>query len=115
MDDFVEEYGLGETRVAPYDVYIDDKNVFQPDIIFIAKENLHLIKENGLYGAPDMVIEILSPSTEKYDKGPKKNIYEQYGIKEYWMVESTNKSVTGYALLQNKLLPIATSTGMMQL
>jgi Uma2 family endonuclease len=88
--------------------------VYQPDIVFVAKENGHLIKENGLYGAPDMVIEILSPSTEKYDKGPKKDIYEQYGVKEYWIVEPTDKSVTGYALQNNKLVTIATNTGMMQ-
>ena len=114
LDDFVEENDLGETRVAPYDVYFDNKNVFQPDIIFIAKENLHLIKENGLYGAPDMVIEILSPSTEKYDKGPKKDIYEQYGVKEYWMVEPADKSVTGYSLQKNSFVPIAANTGMVQ-
>lgn len=114
LADYVEKNNMGTAFIAPYDVYIDNKNVFQPDIIFVAKENLHLVKENGLYGAPDMVIEILSPSTEKYDKGPKKDIYEQYGVKEYWMVEPADKSVTGYSLQKNSFVPITANTGMVQ-
>src|SRR5699024_9382959 len=53
---FIREKGLGETRVASYDVYLDRKNAFQPDIIFISNERLSLIEEDGLRGAPDLVI-----------------------------------------------------------
>jgi len=56
--DFVEENNLGEVRIAPYDVYINNKNVYQPDIIFIAKENLSIIKEGKVKGSPDLIIEI---------------------------------------------------------
>jgi len=72
---------LGTVRYAPYDVYLDDKNAFQPDILFVRKENMHLIEEDGLYGAPDLVIEILSPSNSKYDLKVKKEVYERYGVK----------------------------------
>src|SRR5438128_11577050 len=58
LGNFVEENKLGETRVAPYDVFLNKKNSFQPDIIFIATESLYKIKEDGFYVAPDLVIEI---------------------------------------------------------
>src|SRR4030095_13996531 len=56
-----DQLGLGKIIVAPMDVYLDEANVFQPDILFIAKENLSRIERDGIHGAPDMVIEILSP------------------------------------------------------
>src|SRR5437667_60310 len=83
---FIDDKQLGELRVAPYDVYIDEENVFQPDIVFISAENVHLIKERGLFGAPDLVIEILSAGNKKYDTKNKKDVYEKNGVKEYWLV-----------------------------
>lgn len=52
LGDFVENKKLGKTRIAPYDVYLNRRNVYQPDIVFIATENLHKIKRNGLHGTP---------------------------------------------------------------
>lgn len=74
--------------------------MYQPDIIFIAKENRYKIKENGFYGAPDLIIEILSPSTAVYDRTEKKEMYEHYGVREYWMVDSKEKMAEGYVLKQ---------------
>src|SRR5438046_721078 len=72
----VRSKGSGEVRIALYDVYLDQKNAFQPDLIFISNENLYKIEEDGLHGAPDLVVEILSPSTAKYDLRKKKAVYE---------------------------------------
>jgi Uma2 family endonuclease len=80
------------------DNYFDDENVFQPDILFVSNERLHVIEEDGLYGAPDLVIEILSPSTAKYDLGEKKDVYERSGVKEYWIIDPATESVHGYFL-----------------
>src|SRR2546421_4941537 len=63
----VESNKSGEVRIAPYDVYFNKKNVYQPDIVFISNDNIHKIEKDGLHGAPDIVIEVLSPSTAKYD------------------------------------------------
>jgi Uma2 family endonuclease len=101
---------IGKVRIAPYDVYLDRKNAYQPDLIFIANENLYKIRENGLHGAPDLVIEVLSPGTAKYDKGKKKTVYERCGIKEYWIVDPATKIVNGYALQENRFREIATAT-----
>lgn len=108
---FVKENDLGTTRFGLYDVYLDELNAFQPDILFVSKENLDLIKEDGLHVAPDLIIEILSPSTAKYDLEEKKEVYEQYGVKEYWIVNPADNSVTGYSLVNEKFTKFSETIG----
>jgi Uma2 family endonuclease len=102
---------LGQIRVAPYDVFLSPKNVFQPDICFIANENLHKIEKDGLHGAPDLVVELLSPSTSKYDLDEKKDVYERYGVKEYFIVEPATKNVDHYWLENEEYIKLETATG----
>jgi Uma2 family endonuclease len=84
---FVEGRGLGEVFHAPTDVHVSYQDVYQPDIMFISNEHTVDIERDGIYGAPDLVIEILSPSTAGYDRGTKKDGYEKFGVKEYWIVD----------------------------
>jgi Uma2 family endonuclease len=91
--DHVEKNELGFAFDAPIDVYLDDNNAYQPDIIFISKENKSIIKEKGILGAPDLVIEILSPSTAYYDIKTKKIVYEKTGVKEYIIIDPINKTI----------------------
>lgn len=100
---------LGKVRIAPYDVYLDRENAYQPDLMFISNENLYKIEENGLHGAPDLVIEVLSPSTAKYDNGKKKVVYERCGVNEYWIVDPATKIATGYRLHGRTFVGIATA------
>ena len=93
---YLKENPLGETLCAPIDVYFDVNNVFQPDIIFVSNEKKHIIKNDGLHGAPDMIIEIQSPSTSYYDLNVKKKIYEKYGVKELWIINPLDNSVAGF-------------------
>jgi len=95
---FVKKNKSGAVRIAPYDVFLDRKNAFQPGICFISNDKLHLIEENGLHGAPDLVIEILSPGTARFDLYDKKDVYERCGVKELWLVDPADKSVIGYWL-----------------
>jgi len=99
LRDFIKKNKTGKARVAPYDVYLDAKNAFQPDIVYVSNERTHLIKPNGLHGAPDLVIEILSPSNSKYDLQDKKDVYERSGVKEYWIIDPEDNSTTGYYLV----------------
>lgn len=99
---YIERHHLGEVRIAPYDVYFDSDNIFQPDIIFIANDNLKNIQKNGYHGAPDLVIEILSPSTAQYDLKEKKKVYERNGVKEYWIIDPNYKSAQGFYLKEGK-------------
>ena len=102
MKDVIKKKKLGQLRIAPYDVHFSSRNIYQPDIVFIANENLHSIQSKGLVGVPDIVVEILSPSTSHFDEGDKRDIYEQYGVKEYFIVDPTNKKVTTLFLTGNE-------------
>jgi Uma2 family endonuclease len=85
---FIRSNFGGTLRHAPFEVYIGGSNAPQPDLFWISPDNsdCHLI-ENYYHGAPDLIIEILSPSTAHRDRGRKYDIYEQYGVREYWLVD----------------------------
>lgn len=84
---------LGLVLPAPMDVYFDEHETYQPDIIFVSKERKNIIGEKKINGAPDLVIEILSEASAYYDLKHKKNIYEKYGVKEYWIADPMDKSI----------------------
>jgi len=94
--DFVDQKAPGIVLYSPLDVYLDNENAFQPDIIFISKARLTIIKEDGIYGPPDLAIEVLSPSTAHYDLKEKFRVYERTGVREYWIVDPGTKSVEIY-------------------
>ncbi|GIX41353.1 MAG: restriction endonuclease [Leptospiraceae bacterium] len=96
-----EELKLGYVFISPIDVYFNKTEVYQPDIIFISKENASIIKEQMIEGAPDLVIEVLSPNNAYYDLKYKKNKYAEFGVKEYWIVDPIEKSIEVY-INQNK-------------
>lgn len=100
--DFVRGKKLGEVLYAPTDVVFAEDVVVQPDILFISKERLDIIKEAAVMGSPDLVVEIVSPSSASYDTIDKRNIYEQYGVKEYWLVFPQEK-VIEILMLENNL------------
>lgn len=95
---YVESHNLGKVFVAPFDVYFDEETVVEPDILFVAKDRLHIIDEQKVNGAPDVVIEITSPTTEQRDRGFKFKRYAQEGVKEYWIVDPAKKTVEVYQL-----------------
>ena len=84
-----------------FDLFLTKTDRFIPDCMVVCDPNK--IKYNGVHGAPDLIVEVLSPSTAKNDKGYKKNVYEQCGVREYWLVDPVNKSVEQYLLQDNKL------------
>ena len=83
-------------------VYFSDKDIFVPDIIIV--RNPDIIKEDGVYGTPDLVVEILSKATLGRDRNKKFFKYEKYGVKEYWIVDPFSKSVEVYLLQNNKFI-----------
>ena len=93
---FLEKKNLGHLYYAPLDVYFSDSDVYQPDIIFIKKEREEIIGDTKIDGAPDMVIEILSPSTAYYDLRNKFRTYEQADVNEYWIVDPGHKRIEVY-------------------
>jgi Uma2 family endonuclease len=89
----------GFAFTSPIDVYFDKFNNTQPDVLFITKERDFIIDPlQGIVGAPDLIVEVLSPSTAKVDKVNKKNLYLNFGVKEYWIVDPFYKSISLYIL-----------------
>ena len=95
---FVKRHNLGEVFDAPVDVIFSQVNVAQPDIVYISSSRLNKLKEKGVFGAPDWVIEILSPSTSDMDLRLKHQLYQRFGVREYWIVDPTEKQVEVYLL-----------------
>lgn len=114
LSNHVVEEGMGKLVVSPVDVYFNNENVFQPDVIFIAADRLSsLIRKGRVHGAPDLIIEVLSPGTEGKDKRKKKPIYEKHGVKEYWLVNPQTKQVVGYQLVAGRYQEFFTGTGVL--
>ena len=85
------------------DVHLPDGNLFKPDLVVITKDNAGIMNWNGaIYGAPDMVVEVLSRSTRLRDLTVKKNAYESNGVKEYWIIDPYMKTVDVYLLCEGK-------------
>ena len=101
IDNHVTDNDLGEVFDAPSDVYLDNENVVQPDILFVSKERLDIIGEKNIQGAPDLVIEIISESTAYRDLVQKKKLYVRFGVKEYWIVIPEESSVDIFTLKDN--------------
>lgn len=90
---FVEEKSLGEVYLAPVDVILSDIDIVQPDLLFISRERSEILTEENVRGAPDLVIEILSPSGSYRDKVLKRKLYAKYGVREYWIVHPKRREI----------------------
>lgn len=93
---YVESNKLGEVFMSPTDVELDDKNIVQPDLFFVSIKRKAIIKEARVEGAPEFVVEILSPGTEKYDRNDKLAVYGKQGVEECWLVDLKNTSIEVY-------------------
>lgn len=89
----VRENDTGTVYCAPFDVLFSEEDIVQPDIIFVSNENKKIITKDNIEGAPDLLVEILSPSTSKRDIGIKKKLYARHGVREYWIVDPENETV----------------------
>lgn len=94
----------GLVLTAPIDVKFNEENECQPDVIYIANENLDIVTEKKILGAPDLIIEILSPSTSYNDKIRKKAVYERFGVKEYWIVDPFHLYIDQFTLSDRKYI-----------
>jgi len=111
---FVEANNLGEIFIAPCDVYLTDANdVIQPDIVFINKTNSQIIQKKGIYGTPDLIIEILSSNPE-YDTKKKFELYQGNLVPEYIIINPDNKEVLHYILTDGKYTMQPTKTGVLE-
>ena len=93
LSPIVLERHLGKIWIAPFDVVLSEHDVAQPDILFVSGPRSHIITEANIQGPPDLVVEVLSPGTEDYDRGYKRILYSRHGVKEYWLVDPAAETV----------------------
>ena len=89
---FVRAHDLGHVWVAPLDTVLSEHNVYQPDVLFVSKERLDVVRDR-VWGAPDLAVEVLSPSTERRDRVLKLRNYARYGVKEVWFVDLRRREI----------------------
>ena len=89
-------HALGKVFHAPYDVVLSENDVLEPDLIFVSTARRAIITNANIQGAPDLVVEILSPSNHAYDERVKYHAYERFGVGEYWIVDPEAETVTIY-------------------
>ncbi len=100
----VKSHKLGIVRHAPLDVHLNNTNIVQPDILFLSNDRKDRRKD-WIYGAPDLMVEIISKGTEKKDRKTKFWLYEQHGVLEYWLVDTKQRSVEVYVSTHGKFAP----------
>jgi Uma2 family endonuclease len=104
---YLQTHPIGKLYFAPFDVYLTEHNVFQPDLLFVANNRLSTLQRDGAHGAPTLVIEILSDSSARLDGLAKKDIYMTTGVLEMWLIDPEEKSVAVFRLQENAEQPIA--------
>ncbi|MBI4461007.1 MAG: Uma2 family endonuclease [Acidobacteria bacterium] len=93
---YLEAHSLGEVFVAPLDTIFDQYTVLQPDILFVSRERVAEVVKERIEGAPDLVVEVLSPSTFYKDLRRKMAVYSQFGVREYWIVDPEKQTIELY-------------------
>lgn len=106
LDRLVGDHSLGVVRYAPIDVRFTSDTVLVPDLIFIASDRLHIAGPRTVDGAPDLVVEILSPGTSQRDLTVKRDLYARFGVREYWIVDPANRSLTVLELRGDRYHPV---------
>jgi Uma2 family endonuclease len=103
---------LGKVFAAPSDLYLDEhSNAVQPDIFFFSPESNVVVDAKGIHGTPELIIEILSPGNKNYDLKKKKDLYEKFGVQEYWVVDPETKLASGFLLNKNQYKSLGEFTG----
>jgi len=94
--DFVKKADLGWVYAAPFDVVFSHTSVVEPDILYVSKGRAEVLTEENIQGAPDLVVEVLSPGTLEADRTFKLKLYARHGVQEYWMVDPEGPSAEIY-------------------
>lgn len=111
---FVSYYDLGLVLGEMTAYRLNEDNVYQPDVSFLSRERLHLAGEISVDGAPDLAVEVLSPSSRRYDMVEKRINYARFGVREYWLVDPVGGSATVLELVQGEWVPIRAEDGILR-
>ena len=101
---YLTQNPIGEVFHTPLNVVLEDRSAPQPDIFFVAQDRDFILdeKEGVVIGTPDLIVEIISPSSVQRDRYQKKELYERFAVREFWLVDPQNRSIEIFTLAQNK-------------
>ena len=105
LSNYLRKHPVGQVIAAPMDVILAPDLVCQPDLLFIRKERLPDIVRDRIWGAPDLVVEILSPATAQRDRITKFQLYARYGVREYWIVDIGEQQIMRHELAEQAFGP----------
>jgi Uma2 family endonuclease len=101
---YLKRHPAGEICGAPFDVVFSDFDVVEPDLLFVSRERARLLTDKNVQGAPDLVVEVGSPATRRRDEKTKLQLYERFGVQEYWVVDPDLDVIKVYRLVEGRYL-----------
>ena len=107
----VKAHGLGKVFVAPLDVLLSEHNIVEPDLIYVSRARRSIITQKNIQGAPDLLVEVLSPSNSERDLRDKRNIYARCGVRFYWLIDPQARSITELELVEGAYAVVAVTSG----
>jgi Uma2 family endonuclease len=106
LHDFVDGHGLGAVYPGPIDVlFAEEGDYVEPDIVFVRQDHRRYLTDRGIEGPPDLIVEILSPSTAARDRGIKLGRYRHFGVPEYWVVDPDARAIEVWRLAEGAVEP----------
>jgi Uma2 family endonuclease len=108
LNGFVEKSTLGDVFHGPIDVFLDEENVPQPDLVFVSNARSSIVDDReGILGVPDLVVEIISPSSMRLDRVVKKELYEGFAVPEYWLIDPKNDAIEIFSFQNGRYKSVA--------
>ena len=107
LGNFVEARHLGEVYFAPFDVVLSETNVVQPDLLYVSNDRLDIFTDAVAMGAPDLAVEVLSATTRRRDEVTKLRLYENFGVDEYWIIDTAKAAIRIYRRSGKRLALVA--------
>ncbi len=111
IDQYLNKNPIGVVICAPYAVVLSDIHVVEPDLVYVSNERRNLIKERGIFGSPDLVVEVLSKGNKKMDRTRKFKLYAQFKVPRCWIVDPMEKTMEMYELVKGEYQLIAKKQG----
>jgi Uma2 family endonuclease len=93
---------LGRLFFAPVNVVLDHENTVQPDLVFVSADNAGIIQTRAIFGTPDLLVEVVSPSSGRRDRSQKIDLYARFGVKEYWIGDAAKRSLEILTLKEDR-------------
>lgn len=107
LDSHLNSHPIGALYFAPLDVHLTEHDVFQPDVLYVSNERSSILVDEGVQGAPDLVVEVLSPGTQQIDRDLKRKAYAAAGVEEMWIVDPADRTISILRLQEDANEPAA--------